>query len=44
MKIMSGYVFKSKDVVESKPPEGYKKITQIYVEPQTGVLVVVKEN
>ena len=44
MKIMTAKVFKSKDVVESKPPEGYKKVTQIYVEPQTGVLVVVKEN
>ena len=44
MKIMSAKIMKSKDVVTSEPPEGYKKVTGVYVEPQTGALVVVKED
>ena len=44
MKIMTAKIMKSKDVIVSEPPEGYKKITKIYVEPQTGVLVIVKED
>ena len=44
MKIMTAKIMSSKNTVESKPPEGYKKVTQIYIEPQTNVLVVVKED
>jgi len=31
------------DVVVSTPPETFKKITDIYVDPETGKLVVIHE-
>ncbi len=40
MKIMSGYVFKSKDTVISKPPTDKYKIVNIYVDPVTGKTVI----
>lgn len=47
MKIFSGYIFSSKasetpeNVIVSKPPEGYKQVTGIYIEPQTGAVIVI---
>ena len=43
MKIMTAKIMSSKNTVESKPPTGYKKVTQIYVEPQTGAIITVYE-
>lgn len=44
MKIFNGYIFKSKDSVSSNQPTGYKKIVNIYVEPQTGAIIVIYES
>lgn len=43
MKIMTAKIMKSKDVVTSEPPAGYKKVTGVYVEPQTEALVIVRD-
>ena len=44
MKIFSNYVFKSKDTVISEPPEEFKKISNIYIEPISGKLVIEYES
>ena len=47
MKIFSFTTFGAKvsetdeNVIVSEPIEGYKQITNVYVEPQTGALVVI---
>ena len=43
MNIFSNTIFASKDIIESDPPETFKKVTNIYVEPETGKLVVIHE-
>ena len=44
MKIFNGYIFKSKNVIISEPPlDDKKKVVNIYVEPETGKLVVIHE-
>ena len=46
MKIMTGYIFKSKSVdnkVASEPPVDFKKVHNIYIEPTSGKLVVIHD-
>ena len=38
-----GRTIRFADTVISVPPEGFKKVTNIYIEPVTGKLVVIHE-
>lgn len=47
IKVVDGHdlrhVVALEDTVISVPPDGFKKVTNIYIEPDTGKLVVIHE-
>ena len=43
MKIFTAKVFKSKDTVVSTPPSEFKQVVNMYVDPDTGMLVIIQK-